>query len=186
MPLMKRDQEVIGLLEKFRVANTTQLRELYFKKVSIQYCRRRLMQLVENKHLRRCRSHIDMEYCYYLEKQPAQLDHKLYLLDLWLTCQKLYKIIQFEIEYTCGNLRADGFMIYEKAGVKYGYFIEIHLSNSFDQNKYETLYTSREWEKHFKSFPKVLIVTDKKVSFKPTNLRYYTCGLDFTNLSSIL
>ena len=67
-------------------------------------------------------------------------------------------------EYTCGNVRADGFAAYEIDGKKYIAFIEVQTRNfRLDVDKYRQLLYSNDWKYHFPVFPLVIAITGQNL-----------------------
>lgn len=168
------DQKVLDFLEVFNCATTSQLTKLFYNTVKYPYnkSRQRLKILHDDKYVKRDRNDINMEYVYYLRKNN-QFRHSLILTEFYIQLQELAEIDSFEIEQPYGNIRPDGMCICGYRGFTHYFFIEAHISNNkFNQDKYISYYGSLEWEKYFDVFPKVVIISDKKVDLKPTNLKF--------------
>lgn len=163
--LQERDNRVIDFIEEFKVARTSTIYELFFKNVSLRYCRKRLAKLCEYKELKREKNHISDEYIYYIQK-PKHLKHELLLTDFYRELNKIVNIIGFKCTYSIGSIIADGLVGYKLKNTKGVIiaFVEIQTRNNpVDIEKYEKLFYSNEWVKEFESFPKVIAITNKKV-----------------------
>lgn len=164
--LQDRDYEIVRFLDKFKVATTNTLYELFFKDVTLIYCRRRLKQLVEYKEIKRKRKHISDQYMYYL-KFPKQLKHSLLLTEFYGEMHKRFDVVGFKVEESIGDLRSDGVIGYKYKGIDNKVimaFIEVQTRNErVDIDKYRKLYYSQVWKKMFDSFPKIVAITSRKV-----------------------
>jgi predicted transcriptional regulator len=93
--MFERDYLIIEFLEKFKVATTSQIKELFFP--SINTCRRRLKKLIEYKEIKRLRDNINRDYIYFI-KEPKQLKHSLAVTDFYINMNKRYKMTNFKVE----------------------------------------------------------------------------------------
>lgn len=190
-----RDKQIIALVEKLKCVNTEQIHLMFFSGVSMRVTQRRLAKLVAQKRLRRVRISIDQPYCYYTGKKPGQIDHALGVswAYVWLaTCQPNWlRLHSFQTEYTCANLRADGFVVFKNVATNelLPVFVEYHdcdSGNVFDKpQKYNTLYSTEAylgewWASKVKRFPRILVVTtDKKDQLKKEVAKNNKAGLEF-------
>lgn len=168
MIVTERDKEVLIFINKFKIATTDTINELFYP--SLRVAQHRLKLLYENKLLKRDRDHFTSQYYYYTSK-PKQLIHSLSLTNFYREINKFVEIKHFDNEFTYfEGIRPDGFLAAELPnGKKEIYFIEIERSNKPDVEKYEELFKVGEWKKVFPKFPKVIFVTDKQVS----NSKYF-------------
>ena len=172
------DTSVIELLE--------QIHKMFYSNVSERFCRQRMKILFDRKQIKRHRSHIDTQYVYYIEKKPYNPEHRLLVADLYLALQAMnYTVNDLAFEFKCGNIRADAYFEISKGNISHSFFVEVHLSNKFNQDKYEELLESEEWKKDFEIFPKILIITDKAVEKRTTKLRIYTVKNNLEGLDKI-
>jgi hypothetical protein len=172
--ITETEQKVLDFLEMFNCATTTQLTKLFYMTTVFPYnkSRRRLKILYDDKYVKRVRNSINMEYVYYLKKNN-QFNHSLILTEFYVQLHELVEIDKFEVEQPYGNIRPDGMAICGYKGFTHYFFIEVHISNNrFNQDKYINYYGSREWKQYFDVFPKIIIISDKKVDLKPTNLKF--------------
>lgn len=187
MMLQERDKQVIEFIRKFHAVTTSQIRRVFFKNDFL--CQRRLRTLTLNKFMKRCRDNINSDYVYYADKKTAKMQHYITLAGLYVNMLDIPgKMISFEVEKKIDNIIPDGFLQYAFNGNKHSFFIEVHISNNeFNQGKYEAFYRSRKWLEHgLKVFPKIVVITDKKVTLQPSTLRYIMISSDYKNLKGIL
>lgn len=166
--------EVISFIEALGAADTNQIDRLFFNRLRI--AQRRLKRITEESDIKRCRDPVTNRYIYYTSK--AQLQHKLIRTELYLRMkQGPGNILNFATEYTIDNVRADAFVIYECLKKVYLMFVEVQTSNNpVDLAKYESLFFARK----FPVFPRLVVVTDKKVE----NNSRLTVKIIPTNLSN--
>lgn len=177
----KRDRELYEKIEKFKILNTSQIHKLIYPTVSEKFCRERLKKLADRKILKRVRYHIDQEFIYYQGKLPSQLMHRLLLINTYIA---LNKPTLFDIEYSIENLRADAYMESVKNDKLYSFFIEIHRNNDFNFTKYQEFF-ERGYDKYFTVFPRIIIVTDKKLKIPNTKLRFIVIKNNMSNIEDV-
>ena len=168
------EQRLLDFLDTFNCATTSQITKLFYMTTKYPYnkSRRRLKTLHDDKHVKRDRNDINMEYVYYLRKNN-QFKHSLILTEFYVKLHELAEIDKFEVEQPYGNIRPDGMAIVGYKGFTHYFFIEVHISNNkFNQDKYISYYGSREWKQYFDVFPKIIIISDKQVKINPTNLKF--------------
>lgn len=180
----QRDMEVLKFLDKFKVATTNTIAELFFP--SLRMAQRRLSKLVDYGELKRHRDHFTFQYIYYNEK-PKQLRHRLILTDFYREIKRLgIEIVTFENEFAFfPDLRPDGFIAFRYERKNYIAFIETELSNKLNIEKYMNFYKSEEWRKVFPTFPQIIAVTNKKTpSVKELEIvKFYE---DLSNISTFV
>jgi hypothetical protein len=172
--IMETEQKVLDFLEVFKCATTSQLTKLFYMTTKYPYnkSRRRLKILYDDKHIKRERNSINMEYVYF-PKKNNQFNHSLILTEFYVQLQELAEIDKFEVEQPYGKIRPDGMCICGYKGFTHYFFIEVHISNNkFNQDKYISYYGSREWKQYFDVFPKVIIISDKKVELQQSPLKF--------------
>jgi len=180
------EQKVLDFLETFNCATTSQITKLFYNtKYPYNKSRRRLKILYDDKHVKRVRNSINMEYVYYLRKNN-QFNHSLILTEFYVRLQELTEIDKFEVEQPYGNIRPDAMAICGYRGFTHYFFVEVHISNNkFNQDKYISYYGSLEWKKYFDVFPKVIIVSDKKVDLRSTNLKFIQIQTNCEDIKNI-
>jgi hypothetical protein len=184
---MPTEQRVLDFLDTFNCATTSQLTKLFYNDVAIPQnkARRRLKILYDDKHVKRERNSINMEYVYYLRKNN-QFTHSLILTEFYVRLHELAEIDKFEVEQPYGHIRPDGMCICGYKGFTHYFFIEVHISNNkFNQDKYIAYYGSREWKQYFDLFPKIIIISDKKINLQPTNLKFIQIQQNCDNIKNI-
>ncbi|MTI65137.1 MAG: hypothetical protein FH753_00855 [Firmicutes bacterium] len=161
-----RDQEVIKFIEKFKVAKTSTLTELFYP--STRVAQRRLAKIVEHRLLNRSRAYVSTEYMYYINRKPKQLRHKLILSNFYGELSKMFSLIGFNVEQTFSDLRADGFAgfkLNKDDDTSFLAFIEVEISNNkFNTEKYKKfLYTQEYKTCGLDTFPQIIAITNKKI-----------------------
>lgn len=182
MIVTERDKKVLNFIEKFNVATTDTIQELFYP--SIRVAQHRLKLMYDNKLLKRERDHFTSQYYYYLRK-PRQLRHSLLLTDFYREINRLTQIELFEKEFTIDNVRPDGLIAYRYKGKSYIACIEVQIANiALDVEKYEKLFKSGKYKKYFPVFPLVYAITNKKIPY--TELKIIRVNEDMSNLKEVL
>jgi len=170
--ITKRDQDIINFVEDFHIATSKQIHRLFFPNTSIQYRCERLRYLCREKLLKRTRSTIDNCYAYYVKKH-SQVHHDLLRAELFVNIKAQYNLLEWSNEMTIGSIRPDA-LAYIERGLPL--MIEIHLSNRFDFEKYDT-----DFLPVFGTHPRIVICTDKTLRLPDRRYRIVTTdmqGLD--------
>ncbi len=185
--ITKRDQDVFNFIEKFKAATTGQINQLFFSETSDRYCRKRLQYLYEQGYLKRIRSTISNDYAYYIKKKSylQQIHHDLLRTQVYVTLKGLYKIIDWNNEMSIESIRPEAVAYIEDHKIIYPVFVEVHLSNSFNFNKYKDLLNSVDLKALFGLMPRVIICTDRKVLVPNIGLKFKVIGFDMTGLETL-
>lgn len=189
----KRDQQVIDFLttKNHKVARTTCLSELFYNG-SLKVAQRRLKILTDMKELDKRRDPFGLEMIYCAKgRQILQLKHSLLYTDFLLNMIKNgAEIIDTIAEYSVDNVRSDGFVFYKlKNGSKYIAFVEVQSSQAHHQvdiKKYIDLYYTDECQAKWGTFPKVIVITNKKKTEIPEEFDVIVIKEDFSNISKLL
>lgn len=187
MILQERDEKILEFIKKFKVVTTSQIEKEFFSKhkQSARLARRRLKKLYDAKLIKRERSHINYEYVYYFEK-PKQIRHQILVVDFYQAVKQYGRIIEFTPEKSMANIRSDAICKIARNNQLHLFCVEVELSNNgFNQDKYEDFYISREYKKWFQVFPKVVVVSDKKVNIHPSKIRYIQLSTEMEGIESI-
>jgi DNA-binding Lrp family transcriptional regulator len=179
--ITKRDRRVCRFIEDFRIATTKQIYDLCFENLSIRRCQQRLTELVKQKRIKRYRDYVSQDYLYYVGKKPSQVEHDLLRTKVFMELRK-YDLQEFRPEFSYGNLRADG---YFELGDD-PWFLEIQLSTGFNQEKYEMLYRRLDWRERWREFPKVLVVSNKKIRIEHSDIGFYVVGCDLVGMEKCI
>lgn len=167
--ITKRDREIVRFLSKIRVASTNVLAERFFP--SLRMAQKRLALLTKWGEVQRSREHMTSQYVYYLGSKPKQIRHSLLRTEFYHRFP--YKMPVFEIEYIVGRIRADAMIGYIDKTEQLA-FLEIQISRTKpDLAKYRRFYNSGEYQDHFPTMPKIIIVTDH-VFYPPEDLDVIT------------
>lgn len=176
---MERDQRVLDFIDKFNCASTKQIQRLKFYP-SVTVTNRRLTELTNLKMLKRERANINYQYVYYARKNN-QFAHSLIVTEFY--CRLLeegFEIDEFQPEYVIGNIRADAFVKAGYGDYTHYYFVEVHRSNNpFDWQKYLTIVNQ------FRVFPKIIVITDKKVEIPDNSLKFIQLKTDCKDIKII-
>lgn len=174
MILQERDKAILDFIERFKAATTSQIAREFFHSNSQAeaLARRRLKKLCDEKLLKRERNNINAEYVYYTKKS-AQMAHQLILVDFYLQIKRYGQLIEFTPEKVMGDIRSDAVCKIVRGNLLHLFCVEVELSNNnFNQQKYETFYSTREYKKWFEVFPKIIIICDKNIKVEPSRLRF--------------
>lgn len=190
MVLQKRERQLLEFIDTFGAATTTQLQRLFYTDMKGQSARRkaqdRLLQLHKNKYLKRDRSDLNSEYVYY-QKKTQFVNHQTLLVDVYLALRSFKgEILEFTPEVVMGEIRPDAKVMFDDGELTHIFLVEIHRNNVFNQEKYETFYLSKVWKVYFQVFPKILIVSDKKINWKPSKLPYIQVPYSLDGLKKII
>ncbi len=159
--ITSRDKKVVEFIERFKIANTSTIHELFYP--SLRVTQNRLKVLVDHGEVKRSRSHINMEYLYYIKK-PRQLKHSLLLTDFYRELNKIVNVVDFKNELAIEHLRCDGFVAYKVNERGYIAFIEVEISNKgLDIGKYKKLLDTGLYKAYFPTFPKLIAITNKSI-----------------------
>ena len=171
--ITSRDGKIQRFIGDFNVVKTSQLKQLFFSKSSMRRCRQRLSILVNDfQRLKRERLNVCSEYIYYIDKKPKEIEHMLLRVDAYIKLNRDYILSEFDTEYDFDNIRPDAYFEIWQNGITTGYFLEIQLGNYFNQGKYERAYKNGMWIDMWDIFPSVIVVTDHRISFKPSQINY--------------
>lgn len=179
--ITKRDQDILNFIQDFHIATSNQIHRLFFSLTSPRYTRRRLKYLVDEGHIKRARSTIDNSYAYYTERKPQQLHHDLIRAELYTHIQREYTLLEWTNEAPVDNIRPDALCYIDSHGIIFPVLIEVHLSNSFNFDKYKI-----DFLPIFGIMPRVVVCTDRNISIPRTNVKFRIVNFDMTGLDRIL
>lgn len=164
--IMRNDQNIYNFLEDFRYATTSQIEALFFKNKSKRYCQKRLQYLTQQGFIKRCKSTINNDFAYYIDKKSylPQVHHDLIRTEIFIHMNEKYKVVSWSNEKTIEHIRPDAIAFIEDHKMEFPVFIEIHLSNRFDFDKYK----GKDFRPLFGMQPRVLICTDRHIT--PPNM----------------
>jgi hypothetical protein len=169
----ERVQNILEFIEKVRVCDITHVARMFFykNKYSVINARKKLRDLVKDKKLKIIRNDTNMRHIYYIDKKPAQLQHKLILTELYVQLCRVYgkDNIEIEPEWAICNIRPDAFIKIKIGKRLYMFFVEVQISNNpCNVQKYEATY---QLQKVFPEgvFPVVLFITDQKEVIRSSN-----------------
>jgi hypothetical protein len=194
MAIMQRDRKAIEFIQLVGAATTSQI--VRVMGCSDAMARRRLNIIMDelaragDKSISRYRPDISSQYIYYTGRRPAQTDHSLLVTEVYVKLFALPGRIEvFEIEPVWDSLRPDAFCVFElRPGLFCWFTVEVErlTGNPFNQKKYEDFKTSGKWRDRFTAFPRVLIVTDKRIKITDTTIRYTIVPTNLNGLDQIL
>ena len=161
--LTDRDIEIIEFLKLNKCADTETLSRIFFNS-SLRACQNRLKKLVDNGNIKAFRENILTQNIYYVRRKPISYKHALKVTQFIAELHKLnIEIIKYRVPYKVGNVIADALFIVKVNNQVIPLVLEVELTKFFDLEKYQRLYYSRDWKEVFPMFPKVIVVSDKKV-----------------------
>lgn len=190
MILQKREKQLLNFIDTFGAASTSQLQRLFFTGMKEDSARKkaqcRLQLLHKNKYIKRDRSDINSEYIYF-QKKTQFIDHQTLLVDVYLALKSFKgNLIEFIPEVVMGEIRPDAKAKFDDGEYTHVFLIEIHRNHIFNQEKYETFYLTKTWKLFFQVFPKILIVSDKKITLKPSKLPYIQVPYSLEGIKRII
>lgn len=142
--------------------------------------------MYESKLIKRDRSDLNSEYIYY-QRKTQFLHHQVILVDVYLAFLRMPgKLLEFTPEVVMGDIRPDAKVIYDDGRYTHLILVEIHRSNAFNQQKYEDFYRTGAWKKFLPAFPKILVVSDRKISLAETKLPYYIVPNDLKGIERVI
>lgn len=161
--LTDRDRAIIEFLKLNKCADTESLSHIFFSS-SLRACQNRLKKLVDFGSIKAFRENILTQNIYYVRRKPVSYKHALKVTQFIAEIHKLNcEIVKYRVPYKIGNIIADALFIIKSDNKVVPIFLEVELSKFFDLEKYQNLYYSRVWKEVFPTFPKILVITDKKV-----------------------
>ena len=184
--LQERDQKIIEFLNEFKIAKVTTLQKLFFP--SLRAAQMRLIKLHQAKILKRIRDPYSFEYMYFVNRKPVQIEHSLKISDTIAEMSRIVDIAIMQSEYTIENIRADALIGYIYKEKKYVAFLEVELSyNNLKKkiDKYEKLYASEKWKNYFPNFPKLILVTNRKIE-KSKNIESIKIKENLSNINALV
>lgn len=192
--LTRRDQDVLNFIEEFRVATSGQIHRLFFANKTRRYCQARLKYLLSNGYIKKINSTINNEFAYYLEKRSGQVHHDLIRAELYSNIKLKYNLLDWSNEQPIKNIRPDAtaylsnnnFAYIRDHGMVFPIFIEIHLSNKFNFEKYINLLKKTDLAALYGIMPRVIICTDRQVVISNIGIKFKVVGVDMSGLDSIL
>jgi hypothetical protein len=171
-----RDEEIVEFIGKMGVATATQIQRLFFP--SINSCRARMQKLYECGLVKVHRNDTSSPNIYWTDgKKPIQIEHRLVVTEIYvrIMLMKTGTLETWEREPQWLGVRPDAFCKYiipygdKKRQCNRVFEVERWASKPFNQQKYEEFYMT-DWRKllNITQFPRILIITDKKVKFEET------------------
>lgn len=194
--IQPRDKEAIEFIQRMNVATTSQIERACYGGNN-QVARRRLnaimgeLEKMGDRSINRYQPDISSQYIYYTgRKQPGRADHSIIVTEVYVRLLALPGRIEvWELEPDWGPLRPDAFCVFEvRPGLFVWFSVEVErlTGNPFNQKKYEEYRASKKWMDKFAAFPRVLIVTDKKVRIHTTDIRFTIVPTSLTGIEEII
>lgn len=115
-------------------------------------------------------------------RKNNQFIHSLLVTEFYVRLiEEGFEIDEFTPEYVIGNVRADAFVKAGYGDFTHYFFVEVHISNNpFNWEKYLGIVDK------FKVFPKIVIVSDKKIDIPKTNLKFIQLKTDLKEVRKCL
>lgn len=184
--ISSKDRDIYNFLDLFNVATTSQLYRMFYRGKTLRRCQDRLTALSKSGYINRVRNFLTGEYLYYVKSQkPEQMEHCYFRTELFLKMRERYTIKFYDTECLgMVGVRPDMYMEVQLRNALYLFFVEIHLHNKFNQDKYENYYKSGQWKERTKIFPRILIVAHNKPTLKPSSLNYRIVPTSLTGIDT--
>lgn len=186
--ITKRDQDILNFIEEFHIATSSQIQKLFFKNTSYRYSRKRLQYLFNQGFIKRTRSTINNDYAYYIGKKQSllqQVHHDLIRAELYVALINTYEILEWNNEMVIENIRPDALTYIRNHGIVFPVFIEVHLSNRFDFDKYKDFIRDNDLRAVFGITPRVIICTDRQVTIPNIGIKFKVVGLDMSGVDTL-
>jgi len=187
--ITKRDQDIYNFLDedglKFHTANSNQIHEIFFKNTSYRYSRKRLQYLYSIGFLKRTRSTISNDFAYYIDKKSyiSKIHHDLIRTELYVNLIKYHNVLEWNNESSIVNIRPDAITYINDNDIVFPVFIEIHLNNQFNFDKYIKFIKDNDLTAIYGRIPRVIICTDRKVKIQNMNIKFKV--IDFTTMKGL-
>lgn len=184
--ITNRDQDILNFLEYFHVGTSKQLHNLFFKNTSYRYSRKRLQYLFDMGSLKRTRSTIDNSYAYYIDKKPPQLHHDILRSEIYTNLKLKYNVLEWHNELSIDHIRPDSMCYIMDNGIAFPVFIEIHLNNQFNFDKYKDFAKNNDLKAMFGIAPRVIIFTDRQVTVPSgIGIKFKVVNFSLTGLDTL-
>ena len=184
--ITKRDQDILNYLDDFKISTTKQIHRIFFNGLSYRCCARRLEQLEKYGHIKHTNSTIDISFAYYTDKKPVQIHHNLLRSEIYSHIINMYNVLEWHNEYSFQNIRSDSFAYIDDHGIPFPVFLEVHLGNSFNFDKYNILAKENDLKVIFGLMPRVVIFTDRNVSLpKNSPIKFKLVDVNTKGLDSL-
>ena len=156
----ERVQNILNLIEKFKAVEMLHVYKLYYNYNGGNFnAQKKLTAMVKENLIKRKRNNFNARYYYYMEKEPAQVQHKLSLVELYVSLCERFGIsnVYMMPEYSqLEGIRPDAYVEIIRDNRKYLYFVEVQLCNMpVDIQKYELIYKNKPFGN---TFPAVLVI----------------------------
>lgn len=184
--LQQRDNEIIEFLKNCKCADTFTIHSIFFKDCKIRTTQIRLQKLEEAGYIKSFREDILKPKIYYVRNKPKSYKHAIKVSQFIGELHKQnIEILKYKVPYKVGNIIADGLLVIRVNEDVKILFLEVELQKYFNLNKYNDLYYSRSWQEVFPVFPKIVVVSDKRVD---TDKKFNIAKIDteFKNIDDII
>jgi hypothetical protein len=192
MIINTNEQNILNFISDFHIATSGQIYRLFFPG-KYRYCMKRLKTMQEEGFIKRTNSTIDNCFAYYTDKKPCQLHHDLIRAELFTALNQRYKVISWHNEEPVKNIRPDATALLNSAftyindhEIVFPVFIEIHLNNQFNFDKYKELLRTTNLREMYGGMPRVLICTDRELKLPILGIKFKIVGLDMSGIETLL
>lgn len=174
MIITDRDRKIIHYLDRFKYATTKNLADLFFIESGKNYyiiALKRLKKLVANNKIK-CITVNNNKIgrpmtVYYLESiNKSNARHALAIAEFTAALIKNnVDIVELSVEqYFTKKIRVDAVYKVIYNNKKRLFIVEFDITKKFNVTKYEYFKKSGEWKDYFKVFPRIVSVTNNKIS----------------------
>lgn len=194
MIITERDKQIIRYMKIVKYATTRNIAELFFNNGSKNYhivTLKRMNKLVNNGYLESVPANVNEIgrpiTLYYIDDNKVNKRNYRHALAVSNFSAKLklngVEIIELQTEiYLSNKIRVDAIYKVIYNGKKRLFLVEFDITKKFNVTKYEYFKKSGEWKDYFKVFPRIVSVTDNKVSYSDTvNIIHLDKNLDNFN-----
>jgi hypothetical protein len=187
-----KTQKIMDFIDLVKVCTVDHIHALFYPGTRYNTAQKRMTALSENGVIKRKRTMYNIKYIYYIDKEPAQIQHRLALTDLYVWLVKRYgeSAFEAEFEYTkVRGVRPDAYIKLKHGGRTWIYFVEVHIGNNpLDIAKHEAAVSSGASLDQFPIgvYPTIVILTDKPVSVRSSTLVVKSSKLDLSGLSAFM
>jgi hypothetical protein len=185
--IAKKDRDIYNFLDMFNSATTSQIYRIFYKGKTLRRCQDRLATLTNAQYINRVKNFLTGEYIYYTKLQkPEQIEHGYYRTELYIKLNERYCVADYDVECKgIPNIRPDMYIDVKLNNMLYMFFVEIHLHNRFNQDKYEQYYKSGLWRDKYKVFPRIIIVAHEPPRLQKTNLNFKIVSTKLNDIEKI-
>lgn len=104
---------------------------------------------------------------------------------MYVALTNTYEILEWNNETPIENIRPDALIYIQNHGIIFPVFVEVHLSNRFDFDKYKDFIRDNDLRAMFGIVPRVIICTDRQVSIPNIGIKFKLIGIDMSGIDTL-